>query len=127
MQERRSGRAEADLAPSRNGGTRDGRCGDRGSGGAADPAVDRVKREVEQLERMLRSDRTVNATGRLRRGGDDRPRQRQLRHAIGQSALALAPPQVRRLQQALTTPQRVLLHRALREARSLMLDHDRER
>jgi hypothetical protein len=82
-----------------------------------------VKRHVEQLERTLISGRGGEANARRAsqegRGG-------QLRQAVGQSVLALSPPQVQRLQQMLTTPQRALVHGALREVRSLLLDRDRE-
>jgi hypothetical protein len=41
--------------------------------------------------------------------------------------LALAPPQVQRLQQLLTSPQRGVLSSAVREVRLLLLEQDQER
>jgi hypothetical protein len=86
-----------------------------------------VKRQVEQLEQWTKPTSARDAPGRLRAGRDGRTTQRELRHALGRAALALAPPQVQRLQQLLTSPQRALLSGTLREVRSLLLGQDRER
>jgi hypothetical protein len=122
-----AGRAQADLAPSRDGGSGDGRRSARGSGTAADPALDRLKRQVEKLEEWMKPSSAGDAPRPLGVGLHDRRAQRELRHALGRSALALAPWQVQRLQEWLTTPQRALLKAAVREVRSLLLEQDRER
>jgi hypothetical protein len=120
-------RAAAVVAAGGNRGAGSGGQRDRGSDGAADLAVDRVNLQVEALDELTRSARVGGETGWRRVSLNDRLTQLELRYALGRSLLALAPPQVQRLQQLLTRPQRALLTSALREMRALLVDQDRER
>lgn len=122
-----TGREASHLGPGGDGGTGDGRRSSRGSGGRLDGAVERVRQRVEQIERQL-LDRSS--------GGQDVPmgsRRRVqdsldgVRAELGRSVLALAPRQVQQLHQMLTSPQKALVAQAVRIARSLLLDQDRER
>jgi hypothetical protein len=86
-----------------------------------------VKRQVEGLEGLAKATSAGDAPSRLGGGHEGRTTQRELRHALGRSVLALAPPQVQRLQQLLTSPQRGVLSSAVREVRLLLLEQDQER
>jgi hypothetical protein len=77
--------------------------------------VDRLKREVEQLERLLTASRGTDAAARLTKK-EGREGQRQLRYALGRSVQALSPLQAQRLQLMLTSPQRALVYGTLRNA-----------
>jgi hypothetical protein len=86
-----------------------------------------VIEQVVELERRVNSEPGGASAGRPHSDqGADSARQ-QLRHTVGRSVLALAPPQVQQLHHALTSPQRALVKHAVNAVKELLLDRDRER
>jgi hypothetical protein len=79
---------------------------------------------VQVLDRKLMSEPDGGSAGRSRTVLNEGPEVQQLRHTLGQSLLVLSPPQVRELHRILTSAQRALASKALRTARSLVLDQD---
>ena len=94
--------------------------------GAESEAVGLLKIQVEQLQRR-RGGKAIETGGTrdgTRRGGVG---EHELRRAVENSVLALAPVQVQRLRQILTRPQLALVDGLVRGAHSLLIDRDRER
>lgn len=80
-----------------------------------------------QLEQRVEYESRRAGTGQREPAMERGPGQHQLRHVLGRSMLKLAPPQLRSLEQALTNPQRALANQAVRAAKALLVERDRER
>lgn len=99
--ERRFGERYADHARER------GASREAAGRGIGDAAVERVRRQVVELERT--------------------PAQHSPQYTLGHALLRLAPQQLRALHQSLTSPQRALAAQALRAAKAFLLEQERER